>query len=280
MKYAFALLTSLIISGNAFSPSDATALPPDEAAFELAMEFYHDESYKVALDMFSEFMDDFPESDLLARADYNRAMLLLYNGRHEEAIPVFKEILVSGYNEHDETGGIMEQYALYKHHSATHLALVYLEREEWDSAATYIRMFDEVYPYQHFCGNELTADAIFTSLCYARLYRGQGQPEKAIKELLPHIFDSGLADHSEVQDMLIELLDETYTGEEATGIMEKAVNSVKVKKNQVQMRLFGEKITLNRYWYIYDDNGEMDDLSEKDKAIIMIRSNVVFTRYL
>lgn len=228
MKYL--ILTILVFVGLT-SFGQQVELRPDQTAFENALDVYYDEELDSALDLFNRFLIDYPNSDLTPRAEYNMAYILRECQRDLDAIPVFKKIIDSNYYEYEPAGGLMEEYALYKHRSAFFLADIYLNQRDYDKAKTYIRLFDKKYKYNHFCGNEMMANEINTSRQYARLYHGQGKTNKAIKKLLPYLFYDGLASNDQAIELLDELLNYKYSKGEIERSIKQAISSLVINSD-------------------------------------------------
>ncbi|MDG1571979.1 hypothetical protein OZ410_06600 [Robiginitalea sp. M366] len=256
----------------------------EEAWFDTLVEAYQAGDYWTALLGFERFADTYPGSDLAARAWYNRACLLREVGKPDQAIAAFTRIMNSDFDELEAYGGIMEQYALYKNRSAKNLAELYLEAGDYQQAGKYIYQFDREYPYQHFCGNELTADAIYTATMYARYYHGTGKHEKAIRKLLPYAFGNGLAGNHTVQELLIEYLPETFDRKTVQQELQAALESFTAQsKSNGTLKMFGVKIPVSEYAF-YDTPATISagtaELSWTAKLEVLLREHPVFGRYL
>lgn len=239
-----AIYIFLLVSGIAFCQK--TKKPkPDQARFEALVELAYQKQNQEALDGFRQFMVDFPDSDLKPRAHYNVAYLLRETYKMLESAKVFEEILSAGYSDTEAYGGIMEQYALYKHRSAEHLAEIYLYMGNYDTAEKYVVMFDKEYPYEHFCGNELAANEIYTARMYAEVYLGQGKTDKAIQTMLPHLFSTGLASNAKLLAVLEKALEKRYSAEELKALSQAAFSSFKyVDYGNASITLLGKSVTV------------------------------------
>ncbi|WP_088339526.1 tetratricopeptide repeat protein [Robiginitalea sediminis] len=256
----------------------------EETWFDDLVTAYYDGEYWTALMGFERFMETYPGSEFRPRAEFNRACLLRELGKPDQAIAAFKAIMRSDFDEYEPYGGIMEQYALYKNRSAGHLAELYLELEDYDQAAAYVYQYDKVYPYQHFCGNELSANEIFTATLYARVYYGQGKPRKAIEKLLPHVFYNGLAGNAQVLELLEIYLPQTYSRDEMVAALEQAISDFRPQgKASGTLKLLGVKIPVYEYAF-YDWHNpleeEVEGLSWKGKLPTLLKNHPVFGRYL
>ena len=220
-------------------------LPADELAFDEIMEVYYDDEFDSAIVLFQNFLINHPSSSLVPRVKYNIGYLLVELEREEESIPIFEEILRSDFNEKERFGGLMEQYALYKHRSSSFLADIYLGRGEFELAKKYIYLFDKKHKYQHFCGNEMMANKIYTARQYARLYNGQGKTDKAIKRLLPFLFYNGLASNDRLLELLDELLAQRYSEIELKQIIDQARSSLYTKKGKTMIEFLDTKIQVH-----------------------------------
>ncbi|HEY5749559.1 MAG TPA: tetratricopeptide repeat protein [Chryseolinea sp.] len=257
---------------------DAEDQTEDQLAFDKAFALYDSGIYEQAVLAFSDFVERFPKSSLRGRAHFNVAYLyheLHYNAK---AAAVFKEILNEGYHENDENS-LMEPYALYKHNSCRHLAEIYLEEKDFTQAEMYMEMFDKEYPYQHFCGNEWAAYDLYKATMYARLYEGKGQHERAVRNLVPYIFDNGLASNAHLLHELVLILRAHYTTEEVQAELQRSLTtlSMHAKKGDVQARLilFGEKVNILPNYFVPDV-----DFNSLDGYKVVINENELFKTFL
>lgn len=250
-------------------------LTKDQLAFEHALSLYEDERFEECTLALYEFMATFPDSPLLGRAHYNLGLIQFQRQHWDAAAAVFKEILAADYNEQD-ANNLMEPYALYKHHSGRLLAEISLEQKDYKAAEEYIRLFEVVYPYQHFCGNELTAYAIYLATMKARVYEGQKKIEKAIRTLVPYVFDYALASNTELLDLLINILYLHYRADEIKHELNEALATIEVKKGKragATMLLYGEKVDM---FYYFEEDQPHDLAFYQARA----KETILFTRFL
>ena len=271
-------LTQLTAANLLAQPVEVNDQTEDQLAFDKAFALYDSGTYAQAVLAFSDFMERFPRSPLRGRAHFNVAYLyheLHYNAK---AAAVFKEILNEGYNENDENS-LMEPYTLYKHNSCRQLAEIYLEEKDFTQAEIYLEMFDKEYPYQHFCGNEWAAYDLYKATMYAQLYEGKGQYERAVRNLVPHIFDNGLASNANLLQELVQILRAHYTTTEIRAELQRslATLSMHAKKGEVQARLtlFGEKVNVMPNFFTPDV-----DVNSVDGYQVVVRENELFKTFL
>lgn len=249
----------------------------DEILFEQAVQHFADTDYTRAAEEFETFISKFPKSPLLGRAHYNLGLTHFRLLNYITAEKVFRQILDEPYNERDEND-IMEPYTLYKHHSCRMLAEISLAVEDYKKAERYIYMFDKVYPYQHFCGNEWSAYDMYKAVMLAKAYEGQGETKKAMEELLPYIFSNALASNEEVLRELSHLLEAIYTKEENREEFTRALASLEVKETKKQTRafiqLYGVKVEVEDYFYDMETNGSKDYYHGK------LKEHELFKRFL
>jgi hypothetical protein len=262
------------------SPAQDQTRSTDQLAFDRAIELFEDEQPQAALLAFTEFRETYPNSPLAPRAHFNIGFLNWHLKNNPAAIMAFQEILEQPYNEQDENN-LMEPYALYKHHSCRYLAEIYLEEKNYDEASQYIYLFDKEYPYQHFCGNEWAAYDMYKAVMYARLYEGENKIEKAVKVLVPHIFANGLASNQEVLEQLIGLLERHFPIEQIKRELQAAYVSLTItekrKEKKASLLLYGERVSLDEYFYEEDSTKELSDLARYQA---LVNSNPLFEKFL
>ncbi len=251
----------------------------EQAAFDEILDLYENGQLTSAQVLSEHFLDTYPDSEMYPRVLYNLGIVYRDLDQQDHAIAIFKRILEASFEEKEPYGGIMEWYALYKHRSAKHLAEIYLQREQFEEASQYIYLFDKVYPYQHFCGNELSADRIYTSRIYAKLYQGKGDNLKAITELLPHIFYNGLASNELLLEDLEWLLRESYTEDELSTMVDDAYANIKIGRNgkSASFKILGQKVQMHQGYY---SEPAQEDLSERQMWEMLFKQNPLLKKYL
>ena len=202
MKKGFVAIIGVLISFSAFGQK----MPSDY--FDEASKYFEKKKYDDALNAFQYIVDNHPNNELYSKAFYNVGCIYLIEKNYEKAIFVFKAILESNFNEKENLGGdiMADPYTNYKHRASSILSNIYYEKDMFDTALYYLALSDTVYPYLHFCGNELSENEIYTALKYADIYQKLNQPDKAIEKLLPTVFITRYADNSKVIEELKKLL--------------------------------------------------------------------------
>ncbi len=228
----------------------------DEAAFQQASELFEGGLKVRALRSFQQFIVAYPKSPLKASAHYNIGYLYFTLYKYDSARITFHQILDQPYNERD-ANDIMEPYKLYKHNTCRMLAEIALLQEDYPQAERYIEMFDKKFPYQHFCGNEWSAYDMYKAMMLAKVHKGMKKTDLAIQDLLPYVFDDGLASNEAVVDELIDLVKQKYTSAQIKQELDKAIASVSVqtknKYDQASIQLFGISVPV-RGWLGEEDS--------------------------
>jgi tetratricopeptide (TPR) repeat protein len=227
----------------------------DEAAFQLAADLFEGGLKVRALRAFQQFMKQYPHSQLKASAHYNVAYLYFTLYKYDSARLTFRQILEQPYNERD-ANDFMEPYKLYKHNTCRMLAQMAVEQEDYQEAANYIKMFDEEFPYQHFCGNEWSAYDMYKAVMLAKVHKGMKKPELAMRDLLPYVFDDGLASNEEVVDELVDLVKQIYSADQITQELNSAMASITIQtknnSDHAYIKLFGTDVPV-RGWIEEED---------------------------
>lgn len=210
--------------------------------FNAAESLYEKSLYQESIAKYDEVRKKYKNRrPLVAKSTYNIGQIHFENENYEQAKKEFYNLLLSTNSELDRGGvgsGIMQDpYALYKHNACKNLAEIYLQEENYEEALKYTQLFDLKYPYQHFCGNELMYNEIFTAHTYARCYEGLEMEDEAIKVLIPYLFPTGLASNNELSKMAERLLKQNYTKnelEQELSIMHKGLRSVNMDRGKNQ----------------------------------------------
>ncbi len=216
--------------------------------FEQAVDFYNDGELDSALFIFQKlYTKGKGDETLVAKAHYNMGDIFMEKKDYKNAKKVFMEILDANYNEMDEGGlgsGIMgEPYALYKNNCCKNLAKIALEEKDYKKALEYTELFNKVYPYRHFCGNEISANEIYVAYTYARCYLGLGDTLRAISSLLPECFYNPYASNQHVQEMAAKLICKQYNGIDVMQSLEQSIELI-------SFREFGFGKNKNKRYYI------------------------------
>lgn len=271
------LSTVLLLQANA----QEEPTTPEERLFEEAAQRFEAGDYLTAAVDFEQLIKQYPKSDVVPRAHFNRALCYYYFKDYETSEEIFHEILEQRYDERDPNG-LMEPYALYKHHTCRYLASIALEKKDYQAAEKYINLFDKKYPYQHFCGNEWSAYDMYKAVMYAKVYRGTNRIDRAMNELLPHMFSDALASNEEVLTELEDIIDKHYSKDESQAEFEKALASLEVKDVKKHRSgtiiLYGVKIEIEDYFYDYDEKSSK--VSDEERYKQKVLDNPLFKRFL
>jgi tetratricopeptide (TPR) repeat protein len=175
--------------------------------FDEAIAYLEDGKPKKALKTFNYIVKKYPKNDLAPRSYYNVGVVNYQMEKYMKAQEVFNVILKGNYNETEALGGgIMDNpYANYKHRATNYLQLIHYQKEDYDSSLYYLSLSDTLYPYIHFCGNELSYHEIQKSLTYADLYLKLDEVQKA-KNSLANCFLDDLSDNSIVLEEYKKIL--------------------------------------------------------------------------
>jgi len=226
-KYLVSVL-ALFIAVASFSQ-------PVSELFKQAREYYRDEEYDSALFLYGKIYRQGKDGDpLLSKAYYNMADTYMQMEEYEKAKAIFEDILLGDFDEMEAGGrgeGIMaEPYALYKNNSCKRLGEIALNQREYNAALRYTQRFDKEYPYQHFCGNEIMANAIYVAYSYGRCYEGLGKRQKAIDIILPQAQYTGYSDNGYLVDFLTDsLIKKHYNPSQIRSELDNAVAAIASK---------------------------------------------------
>lgn len=171
-----------------------------------------EEILELALEQFEKIIEEYPNSKFYHKSLYNLAHISSKMEYEEDEIKYLKMILNSEANDTENSGrsGLMANpYANFKNEASNRLTEIYISKNDYKTALDY-KKINEKYPLQHFCGNAYAEDEINNIKQYAEIYIGQGQNKKALKTLLPHIFNNGLASNSDLVELTIKTLGNNY----------------------------------------------------------------------
>jgi hypothetical protein len=195
-----------------------------------------------------------------ARSFYNIGHVKLLKKDTVEAEKIFQKILESNFNELDKGGkgsGIMQEpYALYRNNASKILAQINIQRKDFKKALFYVELADKKYKYQHFCGNELEADRIEMATYFGKCYWGLNEFDKSMNVLLPHVFNSGLADNDDLVKLTVQYLIEKHGKEKVEAELTKSLGTVTTKTRRSgkekyeynECTIFGKNIELFAYF--------------------------------
>lgn len=211
-----------------------------------------------AFEQFEKVVEDYPNSELYHKSLYNLAHISSLMDYEKDEIKYLEMILKSDANDRENSGrsGLMANpYANFKNEASNRLTEIYIDNGDFDTALKY-KKINKKYPLQHFCGNAFAADEIYNAKQYAKIYIGLGENEKALKYLLPHIFNNGLANNSSLVDLTIDFLKENYSQEKLITDLKESTKNIysKVEKN-------GDNEWTNYYIKYFDSEIEIPSWS-------------------
>lgn len=220
-----------------------------------------------------------------ARAVYNTGYTYYLQHNDSAAEQVFLQILGSNFNEMDEGGkgsGLMQDpYALYKHNACQQLAEIEFSRNNYAKALQYIKTFHRVYPYRHFCGNELTASRIYTAEMYSRAYEGMKDTTSAINVLLPEAFETGLAPNASLVNRVVGLLKAKYEKQFLVAQLNTAIDkleekTVKGKRDSYETYLLNFMEVSIPVWGDMMWGDEYQNKPELEKRKIFVKNSLLY----
>jgi tetratricopeptide (TPR) repeat protein len=209
--------------------------------FEEANAYFEKENFDEALTNYLYIVNNYSNNELYPRAFYNVGYIYFLQKNYDKAIPIFKTILESNFNEKENLGGgIMDDpFTNFKNRASRILSNIYYEINAFDTALHFLALSDTVYPYLHFCGNAYASNEVLLALRYADIYQKLNQHDKAIAKLLPTVFIT-LTDNSKVIDELKKLLTDKK------GLKKELDNSL----NQIYSKKFDKKDYTYTQYYI------------------------------
>lgn len=276
MKNKFQILLLMVLMPMCAFPQKMA-----EDYFDEALTLTENKEYKSARDSFQVVIDKFPGDELCPRAYYNIGYISTEMKDYKKAKEVFQTILKSSFNEKEPLGGdiMADPYTNYKHRASEFLAEIYFDEKDYRKALNYVSLADTVYPYLHFCGNEMADEQNRKAVMYAKCYEGIGLIDSAIYCLIPYVFDNGLADNYEVIENAKRLLLKRYDQKTIQEELKKSINGIHVIKHENSankdneeeknkdygINLFGREIILtDLYFYaFYHDSPTMDTYKDK-----------------
>ena len=163
-----------------------------------------------------------------------------------KAINYYKMIIESKANDDEKRGigsGIMDNpFTLYKNNACKNLTEIYIEKKQYDVALKYLKLTKK-YTFKSFCGNAIAADEIYIATLFTKIFIGKNKIKKALNYSLPHVFNNGLADNSEILNLAIGLINKIYTKEKIKNELEKAIKSIRINnKGEATIKIFGKRI--------------------------------------
>lgn len=198
-KLIFLMLLFSVVAFGQKMPSDY---------FQAATRYFNDGDMDKALECYLYIVENYPRNELYPRALHNVGYVYFLQRKYQESVDAYTKLLNGGQNELEPLGGgiMADPYTNFRHRAATQISDCYYELGQYDSALHYLALSDTVYKYISTCGNAYAEYYIQTALRYADIYQKLGQPDKAIEKLLPQVFDSGLANNSQIIAELEKLL--------------------------------------------------------------------------
>lgn len=126
----------------------------EDELFDRALSAYEAEDYDSALADFRQLAEEFPESESRGAYHFNIAVALQQQGRWQEAITAFGEVIDMGLNDRDPEGQTVMQMGFrnYRFRSAVRIMVCFEELGDYEQALKWNRLASSTYSYQHWCG--------------------------------------------------------------------------------------------------------------------------------
>lgn len=193
-----------------------------------------EEILDLAFEQFEKVVEEYSKSKLYHKSLYNLAHISSLMDYEEDEIKYLQMILNSDANDKEFSGrsGLMANpYANFKNEASNRLTDIYIEKKDFETALRF-KKINEKYPLQHFCGNAFAADEIHNAKQYAKIYIGLRDNEKALNHLLPHIFNNGFANNSNLVHLTTTFLKKNYSIDKLRTGFESSIENIysKVEK--------------------------------------------------
>ncbi len=244
--------------------------------FDESIKYFEDKKYDKALQGYQYIVENHNNNELFPKAFYNIGHIKFIQKKYEQAIPIFKKILESNFNEKESSGASLmaDPYTNYKHRASRLLSDIYYNKGNYETALYYLTLSDTTYPYLHFCGNEYDANEVYLAIRYAAIYQKLKQPEKAIEKLLPAVFIN-LSNNSKLIEELKKLFSNKIGLKQELDI---ALSEIYSKE------IYTENYSYTRYYFKFLNveiaipfgyDAETNNF-DKDKAIIQIKQTIFY----
>ena len=196
-----------------------------------------------AFSKYKQLIQEYPKSRLRYRALNNIALVSYQLGYIDDAIKYNKQIIDSKAKDKEFGGtgdGLMaEPYANYKNRACKKLAILFLERKNYEEALKYVKLTKK-HPYLHFCGNAAIEDEIYVNGLYAKCYKELGEIGKALEYSLPHTFVghcSSLSYSERVGQVTFDILKENYDVNFLLNEYQRTVNNITLSDDSTAFEL-------------------------------------------
>ncbi|MBN1869548.1 MAG: fibronectin type III domain-containing protein [Candidatus Omnitrophica bacterium] len=103
----YLFITLLLISGCT-TMDHSRLISPSESLYHKANRYYEDKNFSAAIDLYEEFLEAKPRSDLATPAKLNLGMSYYYSGNHKQAYSTLKEIDLQDANIKEYIDGILK----------------------------------------------------------------------------------------------------------------------------------------------------------------------------
>ncbi len=186
-----------------------------------------------SLGFYTELTVNYPKSKFLLLSLESKAIIEFSLDKKQDAKNTYQKILYTVTEDQQDAdtvfGRSQEQFTPIKNRAAKVLAEMSLQENNFTEALEYL---DETkkYPYKDFCGNGYTGDEIYMSELYAKCYLGLNNDQKALKVLLPHLIENGLAGNSSLVELTYKTLLKQNSKEELRVKFEKAFRNYQTEK--------------------------------------------------
>lgn len=142
----FALVTVFAADGDTEKKEYSDEL---QRATELLIE----EHYEEATTALSALREKDITTTTWGMVSFNLGIGYRLDGKHDEAIKVFMEVLESDVNDRDPGANIMEHFRNYRHKACYEISYNYEAKGEIEKALEYMELSKTKYEFQDVCGN-------------------------------------------------------------------------------------------------------------------------------
>lgn len=190
--------------------------------YRAATDHYYQGNYDNAMEIFQELVSTKKDSIVYYFAYFKVGEVYLKKKEFDKSERILWEFINnSSFNKVYE----------FRYDAYRALARIYYEKNYYQKALDYLTIADTSFSLNYSCGNASAGAYLEEIEFYSDCFLGLGKKEKALKTLLPHIFNNGLASNHRIVKKTLIILKDMYSNEELIQIFHETEKNIKLKEN-------------------------------------------------
>ncbi len=214
-----------------------------------AQEFYEKGDKEEAVKIYEDLANRYPKTEQYGKNLFNTAKIYDELDRDSLAILFYSRILDADLEdaEEDNTRGIFETHANYKHYSAVNLGAIEYNNQEFEKALNYYKLARTKYRYFNYSGTDIKNNSMGLASRISDCYLELDSIESALVSLLPHGLTTSPNPKNYIADIILRLVEQYSNRQKFRDDLFKAIEKSEQIEGGLELEMYSRQIRIYPY---------------------------------